>query len=428
MDRATNLIVAVSGLVGALGGGAAMAQQASPDDVRAVVAQMLADAETRSNLLAGGPGAGHDDGGFFLAADGFRLNVKGQIQFRYFVNVRDDSNSDDFQPGFQTRRTKLDFEGEVHDDWFYRVRVSFDRADGAGKVDYAYAGYNFGNGWKVQWGQFKLPLLREELVSDSKQLAVERSIVNGIFTQDYSQGVMVQYEQEAWRVAAAFSDGLFSSNTDFTADPADYAFTGRFEYRFGGGGWKAWEDFTSKKGDPFGAMVGGAVHFEDTQNTGAATDVDTSTLRYTADASLKVDGWNAYGAFVGTHENIRGPVSAGNPHSEFDDFGAIIQGGYRFTEKDELFARWEAVFADPDRGTAVHDFHFLTVGMNHYFAGHAIKATADVVYSFNKTAPNLTGIVASSPGLRGFPTTGAGILGDLTEGEYVFRLQFQLLF
>ena len=52
----------------------------------------------------------------------------------------------------------------------------------------------FANGWKAQWGQFKLPLLREELVSDGKQLAADRSIPNALFTQGYSQGIQLGYD------------------------------------------------------------------------------------------------------------------------------------------------------------------------------------------------------------------------------------------
>src|SRR5438128_1810850 len=68
----------------------AFAQQTSSDEVRATVAQMLNDAESRSSLLAGGD-AGHD-GRFFIAGDGFRLNIGGLLQFRYVANFRDEGN------------------------------------------------------------------------------------------------------------------------------------------------------------------------------------------------------------------------------------------------------------------------------------------------------------------------------------------------
>src|SRR5690606_6952326 len=129
--------------------------------------------------------------------------------------------------------------------------AGFDRDGGAAVLEEAWAQYNFGNGWKARWGQFKLPLLREELVSSSRQLAVERSFVNEFFTQDRSQGIELSYEQEDWRFAFAFSDGLDTENTDINSDAEnDYAFTGRFEYKMAGT-WSRFADFTSREGDDF---------------------------------------------------------------------------------------------------------------------------------------------------------------------------------
>ena len=45
----------------------------------------------------------------------------------------------------------------------------------------AFGTYTFGNDWRVRWGQYKPMLLREQNVSSSKQLAVERSVTNFTF-------------------------------------------------------------------------------------------------------------------------------------------------------------------------------------------------------------------------------------------------------
>ncbi|HYE01658.1 MAG TPA: porin, partial [Phycisphaerales bacterium] len=146
-------------------GGVAMAAEPTTidrDEVRAVVAEMLADAETRSSLLQGGASAGHD-GKFFIASnDGnFRLNLGGQIQFRYIINFSDEDNAlteDEFDTGFQTRRTKLDFTGHViNPNWTYRVLTNFDRANGNAFLEDAFVEYRFASGMRARWGQFKLP-------------------------------------------------------------------------------------------------------------------------------------------------------------------------------------------------------------------------------------------------------------------------------
>jgi hypothetical protein len=433
-------LVLLAGAALSVSGTAAFAQ--SNDEVRATVAQMLNDAETRSSLLAGGD-AGHD-GRFFIAGDGFRLNIGGLLQFRYDLNFRGNSDiaagQDDFTHGFQTRRVKLDFNGELNKDWFFRVRLTNDsESSGSLSYDYAYAGYKFANGWKATWGQFKLPLLREELVSDSKQLAAERSIVNGMFTQGYSQGVELAYEAETWRAFFAFSDGLNSANTDFNSrqninvppggnptlvvsGQGEYGLTGRGEFMLSGN-WKQFEDFTSAKGSDFGCMLGAAVHYQQSDNTGNPTDSDLQTLRYTIDASFEGDSWNAYAAFIGDHSKAR---NFGGNSPDFDNFGFVGQGGWRFAENTEVFGRYEFAYLDNDlvnaaaTGSGKNKFHFLTAGLNQYYAGHAAKATADVVYSFQDTS-NLAA-------LGYIPNTGVGLLGQAKSGEVVIRLQFQLMF
>jgi hypothetical protein len=421
--------VACAGLTGV----AQARPETTSDEVRAVVAEMLADAQNRSSLLAGG-NAGHD-GKFYLASDDgdFRLNISGNIQFRYIADFRDDDNTvgatagDDFVSGFQTRRTKLYFDGNVYKTWSYQIEANFDRSSGNFGLDTAVIGHDFGNGWKGRAGQFKLPFSREELISDRYQLAVERSVANQIFTQDYSQGVEVSYSAKAWRILSAFSDGLASKNTDYPngANQADYALTGRFEWMIAGESFDAFKEFTSERGKPFAALFGAAIHYQDSPNSNSPTDVDKQYLSYTADLSFKGDGWNAYIAGYGRNVDTRGPVGAGN-NPDFDDFGVEAQFGVRVTKDTELFARYDAVFLDSDRFSSGNDsFNFLTAGVVEYFAGHAAKATIDVVYAFDETA-NLVGARGLPQG--GFPSSGVGLLGDSEDGEVCARFQFQLLF
>lgn len=425
----TKKLVLLAGAALSLGTSAAMAQQSS-DEIRATVAEMLADAETRSSLLSAGD-AGHD-GRFFISGDGYRLNISGAIQTRYYANFRDDqANQDDFESGIEVKRARVNFQGDINKDWFYRLRVNAG-SEGDFSLDYGYAGYKFANGVRFTAGQFKAPLLREELVADERQLAVERSVTNEVFSQDYSQGIMFDYETETWRAAGSFTDGLATRNTPFTANQtsswfasgpglgeADYAFTGRFEYLFSGG-WKMFEDFTAAKGQDFGALLGGALHWQQSANTNNPADVDTDTLIATADLSLEGDSWNLYGAFVYRFNEFR----AGGSDSDLSDFGVVIQGGWRFAEKTEIFARYDGIWADEDNAAFGNNdnFNFVTFGLNHYWAGHAAKGTLDVVWSLDETA-TAGGNLAGTGALNG-----TGLLGDTEDNEVVVRAQFQLLF
>ncbi len=436
MNRSTTLSL-LAGAAFSLGApGVTIADSATPagastDEIRALVADMLADAETRSSLLQSGGTAGHD-GKFFLASpDGaFRLNINGQIQFRYVLNFRDEGNdglggdvNDDFESGFQTRRTRLEFSGNIYNDFFYMVQLDFNRAGGGGTILDAYAGYDFGNGFKLQFGQFKMPFLREELVSSKRQLAVERSFANSLFNQGRSQGIQLTYAEESWRTMLAFSDGERTANTDFTFNnqgiggvrggEADFAFTGRFEF-LGAGTWKQFEDFTSPRGsEGFSWLLGAAVHYQD----GAADlilDNGGSFFGWTVDASLEGDGWNAYGAFFGRHVNNEF-TDAGSA----DQYGFVLQGGYYVTEDIEPFVRWDGLI--PNSGSG---FNVLTFGANYYIHGHAAKFTLDVQWFID--APGDVGGFDQGPiGAN----TAIGFLGSgLEEDEIVIRAQFQLLF
>lgn len=412
--------------------GARASAQTTSDEVRAVVAEALADAKTRTSLLAAdGGGAGHDGRFFVASSDGaFRLNIGGFTQFRYFADFRDDDDGaaaiDTFEPGFQNARTRVNFAGTIVDPaWSYKVEGQFSRSTGElGLLD-AFVARDLGEGWSVQWGQFKINYAREQTLSPAKYLAVDQSVVNSVFAQTYSQGVQVKHQAESWRVYAGLTDGLRSQNTDFNSPAeADFALHARAEYAFRGP-WDRFEDFTSTRGSELAGMLGGAVYYSQSANTGAPTDVDTDYLGYTADLQVEGDGWNIFLAGHGRHMETRGPVGNAN-EPESDDFGAVVQGGVRITDTTELYARWDAVFLDDDATSGPpdddNDFHFLTFGVNEYFAGHAAKFSADVVWSLNETT-NL-----SRTAIGGFPNTWIGLLGSPTENEVVVRLQFQLMF
>lgn len=436
MNRSTTLSL-LAGAAFSLGApGVTIADSATPagastDEIRALVADMLADAETRSSLLQSGGTAGHD-GKFFLASpDGaFRLNVGGQIQFRYILNFRDEGDNglggavnDDFESGFQTRRTKLTFDGKIYNDFFYKIQGVFARNGGGFALEDAYFGYDFGNGFKLQGGQFKSPFLREELVSSKRQLAADRSFTNGLFTFGRTQGIMLTYSEENWRTMLSFNDGERAANTDFITNnqglggvrggEGDFGFTGRFEY-LGAGNWKQFDDFTSARGsEGFAWLLGAAVHYQD----GAAslvTDNGGSVFSWTVDASLEGDGWNAYGAFIGRHVDGEFTDAA-----SADQYGFVAQAGYYVTEDIEPFVRWDALI--PDSGSM---FNVLTFGGNYYVHGHAAKFTLDVQWFFD--AP------ADSGGFDQGPLGGSSSIGFLgsaaEEDEIVIRAQFQLLF
>lgn len=435
MSHTKSLVMLAGAAIGL--SGAAFADQAAwssqnADEVRALVAEMMNDAQTRSSLLQSGATAGHD-GKFFLgSADGnFKLSVGGQIQFRYMANFRDDDfvddpatirdeSDDDTTLGFQTRRTKLWFEGHVFDpNLYYKVVGAFDRDGGSFELEDAYVGYKFENGLDLRWGQFKAPFSREENISSTKQLAVDRSNVNELFAGDIrTQGVQLGWSSEQFRAAGMFSDGFNggaaatggavsgAANSDFDNDPSDFALTGRVEF-LAMGDWKQFEDFTSFRGSSNGLMIGAALHWQnDSEETNTIAD---DLLLYTIDASWESDGWNLYGAFLGANVDVDGGGDA-------DQFGFVLQGGVFVADDWEIFGRYDVVFGD-DEIFPNDEMNIVTFGVNYYIHKHAAKFTADVMFVLDETtgAPAVT-------------STGTGILDSSEEDQFVLRAQFQLVF
>jgi hypothetical protein len=430
----------------------AMAQSAM-DQSRAYQNELFSDSARQVNKQGGGA---------------FSVKVGGYEQVRFSLNSRDDNTLDnDMAWGFSNARTRINFSGNVFsEDWGYFIQFglgddtavgtpppaggtnSGTTAIGPGLED-AFITYNMGNGWGMKVGQFKLPFLREELVGDTEQLAVDRSVTNSAFTQGRSQGLQFSYAQESFRFMGAFSDGLRTANTDYVSPAeADFALTARGEFMWSGAWSQADGGFTSWQNQNFFGMVGAAFHYQaggNSFNTGEGTvgpgnpssnPSDFDIWGVTADVTVKGNGWNAFGAFVYTSTDGGNPgvgvvpyPGTGTPGGanapSMDDFGIVLQGGVFVDAQWELFGRVDMIFPDSSRTPAGSPVKFddemttLTFGVNHYISpnSHAAKFTAQLQYFLDKQA---TGIAPAS--------TLHGLLGSAEDPQWTITAQLQLVF
>ncbi len=391
----------------------------SSDEVRAIVAEMLNDAETRSSLLQGGGSAGWDDGFFIESGDGsHRLNVGALIQFRYVASFRDDDAvgmEDDFDGDFQSRNTRLTFNGTLFDNWFYKIQGNFSRAGGANFLEDAYGGYKFEDGSWFGFGQGKTPFSREELVDEGHQLAIETSQVNQYFGAGRTQGLVYGWDSDSFRGMVSLNDGINRANTDLGAGglgDSDFAISARGEFLLEGS-WDQFEDFTSRQGSEDGFMLGVAGHFQ--TGPGDVMGAEADVFAYTIDASYESDGWNLFAAIVGRDIDVDGGADG-------HDYGVVLQGGVFVSEDTELYARYGHIFLDDDAvpmGSEDESAEFA-IGVNHYFEGHNAKFSADIVYYLDEATSGIGGTVGAD--------TAIGRLGDNDDGEVSFRAQMQLAF
>ncbi|MEL6329139.1 MAG: hypothetical protein AAFR38_05720 [Planctomycetota bacterium] len=448
MSRRIATVLAAGSTLG-LGGFAQAQTAASLDLDRAYAAELAADAAQRASAAAADESAGFDIAG----KDGATLNIGALVQFRYTANFRDEDaagvgSSGDFTHGFEIPRAQLRFSGNVINDRIrYYIEGDFGEVNSAEndfQIEDAWIEYDFAGsleGVTVRAGQFKLPLIYEELVHPEYSQTVDRSVANEVFSQQRSQGIQFAYTSDAWRAMVAVSDGLATGGSGFAGAEADIALTGRFDYKFEGD-WDAFNDFSSFQTDEAAYRVGAALHWEtwgDTNNAAAgglasaplgtlSGTTDGQLIAYTFDAQLEFGGWNFYGAFLGSYVDSDASTAGAAGVGEFNDFGVVAQAGYFVTEQVELFARYDGVFVDDERagfsGAGAEDnFNFVTFGGTYFFVpeSHALKFTTDVVISIDETAS------LSGAGLGGSSSI-TGILGQAEEPEIAVRAQLQLVF
>jgi hypothetical protein len=363
-------------------------------EIRQIVSDMLADADTRSASLSNGMTAGWNEHFFLASPDGrFFLQLDGQFQFRWVTSFRGDA--DRWRSGFEPTRTKITLRGHVFNpDLTYLIRTNFTRNEpglvtGLYYIEDAWLRYRLNDEWSVRAGRFKLPFNREELVSSALQLLVERSLVNENTNLGRNDGIELTYSDDVNRWRFMFSDGAMDNIGGFNAvgnsggvtalaaltEDVEYAFTMRYETLLAGN-WNQFEDFTSPVGEEFAVLVGAAIHYEETEYNGAPSFSrnETRWLAWTADVSVEFGGATLFGSF--THNYVDAPTFLA------DIFGIVVQGGVYLTPKLEGFLRWEYGWWE----TSVTDFvdlHAVTVGTNYYIDGHDVKWTTDFGYGLD---------------------------------------------
>jgi len=396
----TKATVLLAGLAMGLGG-TALAQTSSLDEARSFAAETRSDA-TRATLSQG-------------AAAG--PEVFGRVQFQYNVTIIDDpgEGGEDFANGFQLRRARLGAKGEAAGIEYY-VQGDFGSSDGVFDLKDFYLKVpvpGMEDEATITVGQFKLPFLWEENTSSSRQMAVNRSFTNDYFAQGRSQGIMLTYagnEDDDYRAQVAFSDGFNTDNTRFDSPmEADWSIGGRFDYKFSGA-WSDFKDFTATQGQEQALRVGGAIFYQSgdgTFATGTGTTMELDLLSVTADAQWEQNGVGVYGAFIFQDRDMG---TAGDA----TDVGFVAQGSYRWSENDEVFARFDYIVSDNNE-----DLPVLTFGYNHYvFGDHSAKFTADAFFVLETV--NDTDLAGGIPN--------NGLLPDAGDPQVGLRTSFQFAF
>ena len=412
------------------------------EEIKGLVRDVLADADTRASLQGSGATAGYDNGFFVSSADGnFKLRINGLEQVRFVYNQNNGPNPSVAEWGFENRRTQLTFSGNVVDpSWTYAVRFNYgadvdpyDATVNAFVLQDASISKSLDNGWGFTAGQFKTPYMRESGLNDGVQLAAERSVVDYRFSSGYQQGVMLNYSADQFRMSASYGNGFREVNgTDaqfqnqaWNAGGTSFAVAARAEFKLSGD-WAQFSKETSFRGESSGFMLGAAIGYENDRGAGSnPAGIDPyNSVKWTVDATAMFGGSSLSAAFVGQNAQHDATTSAANPGAavQAKDYGMVVQGGHMLSDEFEVFGRWEYYnlqnTANSGAGTLMENI--VTVGANYYFARNNAKFTVDVGIPMNKNSN--TGYGNSFTGDQG-----AGWVNSTGE-QWNIRAQLQVAF
>ncbi len=371
-------------------------------------ASLLEDASGRVSLFSSAHATAAKGSGLeIVSADGSaKLQFKGQMQIRHVMNHRNGDGIDQFDAGFENRRIRPKLAGSLQNGKIPFSMYGDGRRGGFTLVD-AWVGYVPGEGQRLRVGQYPAPFSREEMLSSSKRLASDYSVANAAFTVDRSQGVEFRNRGEDWTTYIFVGDGVKDLNTPYTMD-SDFGINVRAERKFGGT-WKRFDDFVGWRGEETATLVGAALHISGGQmdaDSDGMVDEDFYDFRYTVDAGVEGDGWNAFAAFFGQKTDAQGI-------SEINSYGLTLQGGVFITDDIDIFTQYAWADDDADLG----ELSVITVGFNKYISGHVIKLTVDANYAFEE----ITSTYVNSS--RGYLVDAMG-----EDGQFVLRSQLQVLF
>ncbi|MFW6060095.1 MAG: porin, partial [Phycisphaeraceae bacterium] len=314
----------------------------------------------------------------------------------------------------------------------YKLRIAVDEDDNDASFEVAKISYQLRDDVKVWGGEFKAPFLREELVGPGQQLAVERSLVNEVFTMGYVQGLGVEWmPMDNVRLRGSLNDGVRSGEIEdrheadlhiggeendkqFDEDNTDFALTGRADVAIAGG-WDQARDFTAWEGEPMSIVLGGGVHYEEGET--GDNDGNNDFLAWTLDGTFEQQGWSAFGALHGLHTDFQ---DMADPHQDY--YGFVAQGAYTIDDTYQPFLRYE--YLDLDDTVDDNHVNLVTAGFNWYNNRHDAKFTADILWALDEVpTTGELGVDASS-------LDRLGLIPDEAdeEDQVALRLQYQLMF
>ncbi len=364
---------------------------------------------------------GYKEGLYLQTEDGdYQLKTKFFLQLQHqFLNVEGQGKTN----SFQVRRSRVYFLGHAFNPQFtYQFElelasgltnnVSRGIAETGPNLRDAWINYDFERGIEIRAGQFKVPFNLAELIPDSKQQFVDRSIVNDALGYSRDIGLDVHGRVIDKRLeyhAFIFNEGLNGNKFNNTND---MLFGARIGYNFlGDHGYTSADTDDSEEAQLMAGL--GATY----NRVGAPKQ---SLFATTGDVAFRYKGFSTIGALY----YLR------NQTGKTNTLAFEGQAGYFIVPKHfEVIARYGGVIPT---AAGIANGYEAGGGANYYFYGHRLKLMVD--YALLMNSPLVLGNssvvppVAAVAGPRAVIVTGGAPGFVQNQNDHRVRTQLQVVF
>ena len=326
------------------------------DEIRGLVHDVLADADTRASLQGNGASAGYNGGFTVGSGDGsYSLTVNGVLQQRWVHSDVDDGG--DADDGFDSGLTALQFSGSIGGDYGYDIRLHYDDA-GDWDVAWGYGTVDMGDGMTLSMGDMKVPLNREWMTNAEHQLGMDRSWTGSNENwRDNTRGISLGWggDSNKWTLMYGNNDG-----DDWAGNDNSWNLTVRGDWLLSGN-WGDFDDFSVASGGSEAMALGVAWSSYDGGDGNVNGDDDSWNLG--VDLSMNWDGSG------GVAYNDDDAVDA-------NAMGWVAQWSTWLNSDWELYVRYESY--DADTADSTDDAEIWGIGVNQYWAGHNARWTTEL--------------------------------------------------
>ena len=305
---------------------------------------------------------------------------------------------------FRLRRARVNLTGDFAEQFDFKVEGDFGQGDGINSNRTAFSGTDIWLNWhqfpgaQIKVGQWKAPFGLEQITPDTQLFSIERSLPTGALTPERQIGIQLWGKPftQLWPEQKDFVTyyfGVFNGNGRNTTlnDNNNFMTVGRLELLPFKGQIFGQDASLKLGGDVLNSRHDAGTNISPTLNLKVNADGSLSSFvlpgadertGWSGDAWLNIGPFDLIGEYLA--EDVDGRTVAGKPpgFSGFDPSGYYIQASYFILAKKlQGVVKWEAL--EPDQ-VDDDNIRSLTIGLNYYIHGDAIKLMANYIHTWSR--------------------------------------------